>query len=1792
MAKQSKNKRDISANRSKRRGIRKNKIHYGQKGGAAAAPTRGYSVKTNMLENINGQYKLKRELHRKYEEIKNNIIALANDQNNLLDVINPGIRDTKISEGLIDPVEIILTFLDIKPRRSETVFQSRNEFREWLKRQLSKDSKIEDENGNLDKMKLTIYKLKDMNHWQTVANQTNSATGFYTFGNGNLMDANEKDLSREANKKATDQYIENCDELQKKYNAKHNEIIDLYETLRGLIESKLELVNIILGILNIANVRRDEQGGITGYLYPYNRPEYQPKYQPEKKIGYEDQRNKYRIKLPKGQKTVAELTKYFEEQARLLIDAKRVLEPKQQGGSSQYGPQSEFQSGGAAAAPPTIPVNGVENVAILQALQQITSQENAHFNMLRRNMIPTDEMRIANPNGDTNPDGDSAQGVELTIKTFNNTSTLQHIIYKCFDLQNLYLIKHNEFMNLFKIILYFMDMFLSNLALLEYILSIINGTINLEETAQQGGAQGTPEQASSESSAAAEQEQEEELTSSSSSASAAASAAASFQQPIITLPKSTVKNLSARLEQQSQIMGSISRMGEQSTPPKKEEKKEESNGDMGFGLFNGGGNESAPPEQLTEETFKNKINELGLQLQDYQYSYSNLQEFEHKILDLIKSERDSGKLNKLYKAFLLIRIARLERHLSKKQDQNNDKITKAIEYYNRQLESITDLEKPISVGDFAARINEYADFVLGDDIFKKIKENLEKRADEAAQLPTTATYTEPFEESIIALNKTLSSMICQRGNRESCDAAVLPLSKNVIKTFMRSISFLNITHDQINGFYTEPINTFGINHVAAGIANQYQNFEQPNDRTREKAIKILEGLKINDESQNQIASETDKAYINELIDKLIESINGAILNETERLANTNSARENVINNSGIPTLAACQAELLKNPESRATIVGDIANEIKGLSKDQNITKDALNALLEAAPGINQQLINAQSLEDVNRIISQFKEAHQILPTVQKYMYILLETIMGSALVMVRVNDKNEESKFKGDSKPKTITEFANSQTQQGGAYTDYTTIQKAPGIGSTIKLGQSCLREDETSETYGPFFNVFTPDYNNYHIYGHLFGYRDMASKDEPNPIKPPNIQDPNIPRNLIQKLEAGGNVVLFGYGFSGSGKTYTLIEGDSKKGDKSSDPSMLELFISGNADRISKIEFSELYPKGITVEKADGKEEIIRIIKNEGENNPKYAPIEKPDSGQITFADVKQRIDGIEKLRREKLRILATPNNPDSSRSFFMITIKLKNIDGSDGGQLVLIDMPGTENTMRIKAEFLGAETFKAVAGIQLPEKTNEYICKGTAYQLCTKFKKLININTTAENKIISFTTKEITRVIPLKTAKTVKEIKDAKIKAINDYYNNLTERNDITKGFDRIIFKDLLVEYVKFSTLLGFANINQTEGYKLIADTNEGLILFFNKRTEKTMQQFLINTIESNPSITLKVLDTPAKISIIKSFIDKVINNNDNLEFVLPTPTKLENKPKDFDAIDYDKIRKIYGFTADQFNQNKQKEQKTYNFKDAFLTGLYDNAKSFKNFQANKPSQEYYIQFKDNKKNPMIIYFIKLLTLILQNAKESDYDSVLGAVVIIIYKYVSFICEQGSAISTTLEHLKYFFLSNTPNNGLANYNASHPNQAFNGDFQTKPKFYQIETDIGNNIILQENVNMGETNSYGLLKILQDFNQTTPQKSLFVMLAHIRTYGNTPGEPTPGDTQMICTFERDTLEFINDISSTSQFRGPDADPGAAAAAVVPKGGYRSIKPRYKTHRNRTIKRRHPDKRRRTRKYY
>ena len=83
----------------------------------------------------------------------------------------------------------------------------------------------------------------------------------------------------------------------------------------------------------------------------------------------------------------------------------------------------------------------------------------------------------------------------------------------------------------------------------------------------------------------------------------------------------------------------------------------------------------------------------------------------------------------------------------------------------------------------------------------------------------------------------------------------------------------------------------------------------------------------------------------------------------------------------------------------------------------------------------------------------------------------------------------------------------------------------------------------------------------------------------------------------------------------------------------------------------------------------------------------------------EYKFSVISNRIKLLERHRIHNLRILPTPNNPVSSRSFLQITITLKaNKQNGKKGKLVIFDMPGTENSIRTKLEFIGEGIFNDI--------------------------------------------------------------------------------------------------------------------------------------------------------------------------------------------------------------------------------------------------------------------------------------------------------------------------------------------------------------------------------------------------------------------------------------------------------------------------------------------------------------
>ena len=854
--------------------------------------------------------------------------------------------------------------------------------------------------------------------------------------------------------------------------------------------------------------------------------------------------------------------------------------------------------------------------------------------------------------------------------------------------------------------------------------------------------------------------------------------------------------------------------------------------------------------------------------------------------------------------------------------------------------------------------------------------------------------------------------------------------------------------------------------------------------------------------------------------------------------------------------------------------------------------------------------------------------------------------------------------------------------QVGGyKYDDILVIEK-----DKLKYGNFCSSEKTNEEGYGPFAAIYTPEYNNFDIYAYLFGLNKLKYTDDPDVPNDPNyvkeqFKEPvqkfnkddkfgqlsyaeNTPQNLMEKLNEQGNIVLFGYGFSGSGKTYALLEGSKMDNSKpllpqKYDPSLLEQFMKDNFDKIEKVEFIDIYPLGIGKNNkikifygSDATAEDINVYGREysmKDTDNMYTSLPKGTN----YEAIKNRISKLETYRRQHLRILATPNNDNSSRSFLQITITL-----TKGNKLIFFDMPGSENTVRIKTEYFGEELFKKVDRQLIGVQVNDTSINPERVALHKSFDK-DKISLT--EAIQFYKEKDLGEKPFTALAKKVETEIDTSTKKVKS-----TEKvTNITKYFElppenqlhRKIFKTLFITVgsqsgTGSSGLNGFAglDVDLATGTEKVSEIVEKLMLFLNAKSVDSIKDLTDETdIIKIPNIdTIKL--------IISNFFTNVIfkkkGNGEETEIKNVTEFKYFTMsqyvfPKEINEItasqtsfnqklslnnhlslsDQDKnnIESIYEIpfnnTGFQWRDKAIYDEasnniKEYNLHPAISKGvnvsekvktehmnhimenpstrlLYDLrplCKISNEKVMTLPDNKFTFQYaNENEPNVMIKYFLLIINNVVHLKGGKINDIACKIILFYIYKYINFIVRQGEAIVTNLEHLKFFFLSNTDNIGSYNEKCDDeniPNKKFvcnlieKCDLILKPKTYTVKTQIADGQFMNERVNMGQMNDFRLLSILQYLakRETNIQKlplkltgnpnpnpksinekiidlangstsdeqgATFVMFTNIKIFRGDIDEITdPSNNSKIkgiCVAERDTFNFAQDISSSTQ---------------------------------------------------
>jgi len=327
-----------------------------------------------------------------------------------------------------------------------------------------------------------------------------------------------------------------------------------------------------------------------------------------------------------------------------------------------------------------------------------------------------------------------------------------------------------------------------------------------------------------------------------------------------------------------------------------------------------------------------------------------------------------------------------------------------------------------------------------------------------------------------------------------------------------------------------------------------------------------------------------------------------------------------------------------------------------------------------------------------------------------------EDISGTVRVYARINDRFVRSMNEQDLSVNVLADERGNCTRN-----------------IEFKGGKQCVGEEFKKEKYENFYSVFQCS-DNVHLYKGI-----SQAVIEEHPLKCGLDQQP--PKNMciltddssrglkttIKQVFQGYSVVLQVYGFSGSGKTFTLF-GSAQR----NLPGIVQLAfkdptVAANIQSLEITEITELYGQGSlsggdyprrverraagpgVIQRVNYIDSFYKIQEQEAEARGEKKAIPEIYPG-VTFSDlmtvsgregkrtmniktenlthIGKAIDFInEKVtldRRINGGIKATPNNPESSRGHLFIRFKITPKNGTPG-ELIVVDSGGVESVIDI---------------------------------------------------------------------------------------------------------------------------------------------------------------------------------------------------------------------------------------------------------------------------------------------------------------------------------------------------------------------------------------------------------------------------------------------------------------------------------------------------------------------------
>lgn len=212
-----------------------------------------------------------------------------------------------------------------------------------------------------------------------------------------------------------------------------------------------------------------------------------------------------------------------------------------------------------------------------------------------------------------------------------------------------------------------------------------------------------------------------------------------------------------------------------------------------------------------------------------------------------------------------------------------------------------------------------------------------------------------------------------------------------------------------------------------------------------------------------------------------------------------------------------------------------------------------------------------------------------------------------------------------------------------------------------------------------------------------------------------------------FKQVEDGYSIVLFGNGYSGSGKTYSLLGSDTE-------PGVLQYGLKNlqNVQSINLYNIFELYYNYYDVEDkppnrfnpTDASTILGRIHRLYGNvdfqnrqinENIKFEQFVKEQDPNFVLSGNPDSINMLIKIinsyrsKQEHKRVKITPNNPESSRSHLFIVFEIEFQNSK--GYITIVDAAGRENPLNIYNSLFNNDTLQFTSLLNLPEVRQLYM-------------------------------------------------------------------------------------------------------------------------------------------------------------------------------------------------------------------------------------------------------------------------------------------------------------------------------------------------------------------------------------------------------------------------------------------------------------------------------------------------